>query len=290
MLVDFWTYSCINCIRTIPHVRALAPTLRRRRAGGDRRPHARIRVRARPRQRPPGDRRFRHHLPGRDRQRLDDLARVQQPLLAGALSGRRQGPAPLPPFRRGRQGRDRGRHPPTARRSRRRPAMRTAAAEATGAAHRRRARQASAPARPISASAAPRISPRPAVSPASSSRLMPRRPPSRSANGPMAGRGPSSTSAASPQAPGAAVAIRFKARDLHLVLGSAGGKPVRFRVTLDGQAPGADARRRHRRRRQRHHPRPAPLPARPPQGGARERLFTITFLDPGAEAYAFTFG
>lgn len=90
-------------------------------------------------------------------------------------------------------------------------------------------------------------------------------------------------------APGA-LSIRFRARDLHLALGSAGGNPVRFRVALDGAAPGADAGLdidpasngvvtgqrlyqlvRHRR-------------------GARERLFTITFLDPGAEAYAFTFG
>ena len=38
----------------------------------------------------------------------------------------------------------------------------------------------------------------------------------------------------------AAIAFRFRARDLHLVLGSATGKPVRFRVLLDGKAPGAD--------------------------------------------------
>ena len=36
-----------------------------------------------------------------------------------------------------------------------------------------------------------------------------------------------------------AIAFRFHARDLHLVLGpSADGKPVRFRVTVDGEAPG----------------------------------------------------
>ena len=39
-------------------------------------------------------------------------------------------------------------------------------------------------------------------------------------------------------APGAKISFRFHARDLHLVLGPAAGKPVRFRVTLDGQAPG----------------------------------------------------
>ncbi|HVF38151.1 MAG TPA: cytochrome c biogenesis protein DipZ [Sphingomicrobium sp.] len=89
---------------------------------------------------------------------------------------------------------------------------------------------------------------------------------------------------------GAAIAFRFHARDLHLVLGSASGKPVRFKVTLDGKAPGADhgldinaagigevrGQRLYQLVRQ--------------KGGAAERLFTITLLDPGAEAYAFTFG
>ena len=35
--------------------------------------------------------------------------------------------------------------------------------------------------------------------------------------------------------------FRFHARDLHLVLGSVSGRPVRFRVTLDGQVPRRDA-------------------------------------------------
>ncbi|MEO6256938.1 MAG: cytochrome c biogenesis protein CcdA, partial [Sphingomicrobium sp.] len=42
-------------------------------------------------------------------------------------------------------------------------------------------------------------------------------------------------------APGASIKYRFHARDLHLVLGSPGGRPVRFKVTIDGQAPGASA-------------------------------------------------
>jgi len=92
------------------------------------------------------------------------------------------------------------------------------------------------------------------------------------------------------QMPGGQIAFRFRARDLHLVLGSASGKPVRFRVLLDGKAPGADHgmdidssgmgqvtdQRLYQLVRQ--------------KAGARERLFTIQFLDPGAEAYAFTFG
>jgi thiol-disulfide isomerase/thioredoxin len=91
---------------------------------------------------------------------------------------------------------------------------------------------------------------------------------------------------------GTRIAYRFKARDLHLVLGPGdGGRPVRFRVRLDGQAPGAasgtdvdasgmgtiDSYRLYQLVRQ-------------PRSGSGERLFEIEFLDPGARAYAFTFG
>ena len=89
---------------------------------------------------------------------------------------------------------------------------------------------------------------------------------------------------------GAAISFRFKARDLHLVLGSATGKPISFRVTIDGRAPGADSgvdvradgtgtvrgQRLYQLIRQ--------------KGGAKERTFTITFAEPGVEAFAFTFG
>ena len=90
--------------------------------------------------------------------------------------------------------------------------------------------------------------------------------------------------------PGGTIAFRFRARDLHLVLGSKTGKPIRFRVLLDGKSPGSDhgmyidaagaglvaGQRLYQLIRQ--------------KDPARERLFTIEFLDPGAEAYAFTFG
>ena len=90
--------------------------------------------------------------------------------------------------------------------------------------------------------------------------------------------------------PNGLIAFRFHARDLHLVLGSGSGKPVRFRVMIDGKPPGADhgvdidpagygtvtSQRLYQLVRQR--------------SGSRERLFTIEFLDAGAEAYAFTFG
>lgn len=90
---------------------------------------------------------------------------------------------------------------------------------------------------------------------------------------------------------GGSIVYRFRGRDLHLVLGPASdGKPIRFRVTLDGKPPGADhgmdtdadgngtitGQRLYQLVRQ--------------ANGSGERLFEITFLDPGVQAYAFTFG
>lgn len=87
------------------------------------------------------------------------------------------------------------------------------------------------------------------------------------------------------------IAYRFSARDLHLVLGPRDpGKPVRFRVTVDGKAPGADhgsdtdadgngtvtATRLYQLVRQ--------------SGDVGARTFEIRFLDAGVQAYAFTFG
>ncbi|MEJ0063994.1 MAG: redoxin domain-containing protein [Caulobacteraceae bacterium] len=90
---------------------------------------------------------------------------------------------------------------------------------------------------------------------------------------------------------GGRIVYHFQGRDLHLVLGpSASGKPVRFRVTLDGAAPGADhgvdvdARRNGVITGQRLYQ----LVRQ--QGRDRDRTFQIEFLDPGAQAYAFTFG
>jgi cytochrome c biogenesis protein CcdA/thiol-disulfide isomerase/thioredoxin len=90
---------------------------------------------------------------------------------------------------------------------------------------------------------------------------------------------------------GSRIVYRFRGRDLHLVLGpGADGKPVRFRITLDGKPPGDDhgmdvdadgygtvtEQRLYQLVRQRR--------------GTGERQFEITFLAPGVRAYAFTFG
>ncbi|MCW2903609.1 MAG: hypothetical protein JWO67_5874 [Streptosporangiaceae bacterium] len=90
---------------------------------------------------------------------------------------------------------------------------------------------------------------------------------------------------------GGRITCRFSARDVHLVMTPpAGGNPVLCGVRLDGQAPGADhgddvvddgtgtvtEPRLYQLVRQR--------------GPVTERTFEITFLDPGVRAFAFTFG
>ena len=89
---------------------------------------------------------------------------------------------------------------------------------------------------------------------------------------------------------GGSIAVRFHARDAHLVLSPGMREAIRFRVFLDGGAPGpshgvdvdADGNgllrdgRLYQLVRQR--------------GAVRERTLEIEFLEPGAEAYAFTFG
>jgi thiol-disulfide isomerase/thioredoxin len=89
---------------------------------------------------------------------------------------------------------------------------------------------------------------------------------------------------------GGSIAYRFHARDAHLVLRAAAGEPIPFRVLLDGEAPGSshgvdvdehgngllsDGRlyqlaREHQ--------------------AVRERTLQITFTEAGAEGYVFTFG
>ncbi|MEI9905336.1 MAG: hypothetical protein WDN06_16320 [Asticcacaulis sp.] len=93
------------------------------------------------------------------------------------------------------------------------------------------------------------------------------------------------------EAAGGWIVYRFHARDLHLVLGPGdSGKPVRFRVRIDGKAPGADhgsdideqgngvvtENRLYQLVRQ--------------AGPVTDRTFEIEFLDAGVRAYSFTFG
>src|SRR5918998_917772 len=115
VLVDFWTLTCINWLRQEPYVRAWSG-LPERRVGGYRRPHAGVLVRARDRPRAAGDDGASGRLSGRGRQRLRDLERLRQPLLAGALLRRRGGHHSRPPLRRGTLRAIGTRHPAAARR------------------------------------------------------------------------------------------------------------------------------------------------------------------------------
>jgi hypothetical protein len=91
--------------------------------------------------------------------------------------------------------------------------------------------------------------------------------------------------------PNGRIAHRFDARDVHLVMGPPSrGSSVPFRVSIDGETPGAaagsdvaadgsgtlDQQRMYQLIRQ--------------HGPITYRLFEIEFLEPGAEAFAFTFG
>jgi len=90
---------------------------------------------------------------------------------------------------------------------------------------------------------------------------------------------------------GGRIVFHFHARDLHLVLGpTADGKPVHFRVTIDGEAPGdnhgvdSDSQgngvvtdhRLYQLVRQ--------------KGVVTDHTFAIEFEDPGVQAFSFTFG
>jgi thiol-disulfide isomerase/thioredoxin len=107
----------------------------------------------------------------------------------------------------------------------------------------------------------------------------------------LAGEWTEGEEAAVLEAPGGSIAYRFHARDLNLVLApTPSGAPVRFTVLLDGEPPhdahGLDVDeagegtivepRMYQVIRQR--------------GAVAERTLEITFLDAGARAYVFTFG
>jgi thiol-disulfide isomerase/thioredoxin len=89
---------------------------------------------------------------------------------------------------------------------------------------------------------------------------------------------------------GGSIAFRFQARDAHLVLSREAPEPIPFRVSLDGEAPGPSAGvdvdadgngvlrddRMYQLVRQ--------------HDAIRDRTLKITFLQPGANAHSFTFG
>ena len=100
VLVNFWTYSCINSLRELPYIRAWAAKYKD--AGlvvigvhspefGFEKDPANVKNAV-------SD--LKSRLPRPDRQRPFDLVGIPQPILAGRLLRRRKGTNPLPPLRR----------------------------------------------------------------------------------------------------------------------------------------------------------------------------------------------
>ena len=90
---------------------------------------------------------------------------------------------------------------------------------------------------------------------------------------------------------GGQIACRFRARDLHLVMGAAvPGAAVRFRVLIDGQPPGpaGGADLDGEGHGTVSYPRLYQLIRQP--GPITDRTFQITFLNAGVQAFSFTFG
>lgn len=87
------------------------------------------------------------------------------------------------------------------------------------------------------------------------------------------------------------VVYRFHARDLHLVMGAvARGTPVKFRVLIDGQAPGAAHGGDVDKQGYGTVSEPRMYQLIRQTGPIADRQFEIEFLDAGVEIFAFTFG
>ena len=213
----------------------------------------------------------RDRLPGRGRQRLRDLERVRQPLLAGAL------------LRRSRTASS---------------ATSTSARDATSRSERviqRAARRSSASSVPVEGAGGGgggRLGPTSAtpetyLGATGASGALPTHMGARRRSGAMRAGVASCSSR-----PAARITCRFHARDAHVVL-SRGTRGARFpfRVHLDGEPPGAVARRRRRRGRQRRAPRRPHVPTRPPaRRGPRADAGDHVPRARAHEAYSFTFG
>ena len=291
ILVNFWTYTCINWLRQLPYLRAWA---------GKYADHGLVVIGVHTPefafehdlgQRPPRRARHADRLPGRDRQRLRGLARLRQPLLARPVLRRRAGAHPASPLRRRRIPAVGNGHPATAGRGGIRPTMvmscvgrrprpggpgRLGQPAITGDLHRLRAhRELRVPRRRVPGKPHAILSPGAAAA---------------QPLGPIRGLDDGGTGRHAERGRRADRLPLPRPRP-HLVMGPAAPGTA-------GAIPGAHrraaARRgaRRRRRRQGHgtvaEQRLYQLIRQP--GPITDRTFEITFLDPGAQAYSFTFG
>ena len=246
VLVDFWTYSCINCLRAVPYVRAWAEKYAATGSRRDRRACARVRVREEPRQR--GARRSPIcRSPIRSPSTTTTRSGVPSTTSTGRLTtSRRRGRIRSPPFRRRRLRRvragdstaDRGSGQDDGGDGRRRGAS-------GGSARRRRRKRTSSRPRPTSAMRGGTLR----VGRRSDSRTsvvrMRRGRPAPQRVG-VVGRLDDRARARDTRSKDGSIVYRFHARDLHLVLGAA--PRTTDALSRDDRRCGAGRQSRHGRR------------------------------------------
>ena len=285
VLVNFWTLTCINWLRTEPYVRAWSQAYRDDGLVviGVHTPefsfeHELERVRVATKERA-------IDYPVALDNDYGIWTRLRQPLLAGALLRRHGRHHPRPPLRRRTLRAIRARHPAAARRRARARLRRRASAW-----RRRPTGTTCARPRPTSATGAASTSRhRPAPRSTTPRYELPER--LRLNHWALAGEWTIGRENVVLDQAGGSIAYRFHARDAHLVLSrrSARADPLPRAPRRRGAGP--LTRRRRRRGRQRPAPGRPHVPARARSTTTvRERTLEITFLEPGAEAYVFTFG
>lgn len=93
------------------------------------------------------------------------------------------------------------------------------------------------------------------------------------------------------QAPSSRIVFRFHSRDLHLVMAPReDGKPIRFKITLAGAAPGADCGTDSAPDGTGEVREPRLYQLIRQKGSVKDQTFEIEFLDPGVQAFDVTFG
>ena len=220
VVLDFWTYSCINCLRALPYVNAWYQHYKD--SGlviiGVHSPEFEFEKDTRNVRK--AVEKFAIQYPVALDSNMARVEGVQQPLLAGALLRRRAGPDPRPSFRRGQVRALGTHHSPIAHRGRREESSRSARrCRRAGRLRGRRYRQ-----RGLTRNL-PRLRARREFPVAGFVRARQRqelraaREASRSTNGRSAAAGRSASEKSVLDAPPGRIVFRFRARDLHLVLG-----------------------------------------------------------------------
>ena len=244
VLVDFWTYTCVNWLRTLPYVRAWDARYRGQglTVVGVHTPEFEFEHNVDNVDRAVA--RLWRRVSDRGRQRLRGLAGVRQSLLAGDLPRRCAGTDPVPPLRRGRIRHDGDGDPATAAGGRAPPMSIRVSCRSTLAASRSPPTiGVCAPPRRTSATVRRPASPRPMASARTRRTTTPRPRRWASTTGRRPERGRSPTARPCWPSPADAIAFRFQARDVNLVMGPAQGR--------DGhplpRAPGRPTSRRRSR-------------------------------------------